>query len=286
MSAPVTVLGLGNMGTALAKAFLGAGHPTTVWNRTPGKAAELVAGGAVEATDLDAALTADGLIVVCLLDYEPMADLLGRTPAGATVVTLTTGSAQAARDAAELAGRRGVHYLDGAIMAVPAQIGGPQTLIFYGGPEASYQEHQQTLAAIAGGGVYLGPDTGLPAVYDIALIGFMWITVLGLQHGLALAATEKVRGEELLPYASAWLEQVITPLVPELAAQADSGEYPDGGSALDMQLHGMHLWAQVSRSQGVDPVLPDYLVRLTEQMIEQGHGPGGFGSLIEALRQR
>lgn len=35
MRAKVTVLGLGPMGAALASAFLAAGHPTTVWNRTP-----------------------------------------------------------------------------------------------------------------------------------------------------------------------------------------------------------------------------------------------------------
>ncbi|MFE9591115.1 NAD(P)-binding domain-containing protein [Streptomyces sp. NPDC006294] len=32
--APVTLLGLGDMGTALARAWLAAGHPLTVWNRT------------------------------------------------------------------------------------------------------------------------------------------------------------------------------------------------------------------------------------------------------------
>ncbi len=31
----VSVIGLGQMGTRLAQAFLAAGHATTVWNRTP-----------------------------------------------------------------------------------------------------------------------------------------------------------------------------------------------------------------------------------------------------------
>lgn len=47
----VTVLGLGAMGSALAAATLAAatlaaGHPTTVWNRTPGHAEALAAAGA------------------------------------------------------------------------------------------------------------------------------------------------------------------------------------------------------------------------------------------------
>ncbi|MFQ6331468.1 NAD(P)-binding domain-containing protein [Nocardia sp. CWNU-33] len=43
---PVIVIGLGSMGSALAEAFVRAGHPTTVWNRSPEKAASLVARGA------------------------------------------------------------------------------------------------------------------------------------------------------------------------------------------------------------------------------------------------
>ena len=43
---PVTVIGLGPMGRAMAAAFLAAGQPTTVWNRTAGKADELLARGA------------------------------------------------------------------------------------------------------------------------------------------------------------------------------------------------------------------------------------------------
>lgn len=57
-AAPVTVIGLGLMGQALAGAFLKAGHPTTVWNRTASKADQLVAQGALLAPTVDAALKA------------------------------------------------------------------------------------------------------------------------------------------------------------------------------------------------------------------------------------
>jgi len=42
----VTVLGLGSMGTAQARALLNRGHRVTIWNRTKAKTAHLVAGGA------------------------------------------------------------------------------------------------------------------------------------------------------------------------------------------------------------------------------------------------
>lgn len=43
---PVTVVGLGAMGSALAAAVLRAGHPTTVWNRSAEKAQALADAGA------------------------------------------------------------------------------------------------------------------------------------------------------------------------------------------------------------------------------------------------
>ncbi len=45
----VTMIGLGAMGGALARAFLGAGHAVTVWNRTASKADAFLELGAIGA---------------------------------------------------------------------------------------------------------------------------------------------------------------------------------------------------------------------------------------------
>ncbi len=67
---PVTVVGLGPMGRALAEAFIEAGHPTTVWNRSPEKAAPLVAKGAAHAEAIGEAVAASPLTVACLSTYD------------------------------------------------------------------------------------------------------------------------------------------------------------------------------------------------------------------------
>ena len=64
----VTMLGLGAMGTALARTWLAAGHPLTVWNRTPARAAALAPEGARVAGSAAQAVAANTLVVVCLLD--------------------------------------------------------------------------------------------------------------------------------------------------------------------------------------------------------------------------
>lgn len=117
--APVTILGLGPMGRALAGAFLKAGHPTTVWNRSAGKADSLVSQGACLAGTAAEAAQASPLVIVCVLDYDAVHAIirpLGDALKGRTLVNLTADAPFRARQTADWAAGREIHYLDGAIM--------------------------------------------------------------------------------------------------------------------------------------------------------------------------
>ena len=65
----VAVLGLGNMGSALAEALLSAGFSVTVWNRTPSKSAPLVEQGARAAKSAAEAAQATNITIVCVTDH-------------------------------------------------------------------------------------------------------------------------------------------------------------------------------------------------------------------------
>jgi 3-hydroxyisobutyrate dehydrogenase-like beta-hydroxyacid dehydrogenase len=67
--APVTVIGLGPMGRAMVTTLMKAGHPVTVWNRTPSRAAELVRAGAALAPTPSDAVKASKLVILSLTDY-------------------------------------------------------------------------------------------------------------------------------------------------------------------------------------------------------------------------
>ncbi|MBM7771325.1 3-hydroxyisobutyrate dehydrogenase-like beta-hydroxyacid dehydrogenase [Actinokineospora baliensis] len=80
----VTLLGLGAMGTAIAQSWLTAGIRTTVWNRTA-KALP----GATVADSAAAAVAANRLVVVCLLDDDSVTSTLdGVDLAGKDLVNL------------------------------------------------------------------------------------------------------------------------------------------------------------------------------------------------------
>ncbi|CAL9574485.1 hypothetical protein SUDANB170_04921 [Streptomyces sp. enrichment culture] len=103
----LTLLGTGAMGTALGRAWLAAGHPLTVWNRTPERTAALTAEGAVAADSAAAAVAANRLVVACLLDDASVgAALEGADLAGRDLVNLTTGTPADARARAAWAAER------------------------------------------------------------------------------------------------------------------------------------------------------------------------------------
>jgi len=145
---PATVLGLGQMGSAPADVLVDAGHPTTVWNRSPAKARPLAARGATAAGTVEAAVSASLLIVVCLLAHasvHEVLDSMAPSLGGRALLNVTTTTPNEARELADWAARNGIDYLDGGIMAVPEMIGGPGSAILYSGSATVFEQHRSLL---------------------------------------------------------------------------------------------------------------------------------------------
>jgi 3-hydroxyisobutyrate dehydrogenase-like beta-hydroxyacid dehydrogenase len=281
-SMPVTVVGLGLMGQALAAAFLKAGHPTTVWNRTAAKADELVAAGATRADSVADAFAAGPLVVVCVTDYDAVHAVLDPTAvAGRTVVNLTSGtSAQGRATAARLGGT----YLDGAIMAAPPAIGTPAAVILYSGSKAGYDDHASTLGVL-GSGTYLGEDHGLAALNDVATLSLMWSILNGFLQGAAILGTAGVpastfvgSAKENLGTVASWLD--------DYARQIDDGEFPVSDATVGTHLAAMHHLVEESDTVGVNGELPRFFVAFAERAVAAGHGDRGYAALVEQFRTR
>lgn len=199
-NAPVSVLGLGMMGSALAAALIRAGHPTTVWNRTAAKTGPLVAQGATPAATAAEAITAAPLVIVCLTTNDGVRALL--TPetdalAGRTVVNLTNGTPAQARELADWAAAHGITYIDGGIMAVPQMIATPAAYILYSGTdEDAFATHRPTLAALADT-KWVGKDPGLAALYDLSLLTGMYGMVMGVVQAYALIGSAGVPADRV-----------------------------------------------------------------------------------------
>lgn len=286
-ASPVTVLGLGAMGTALAAAFLTNGHPTTVWNRSPAKADPLVAQGAVRADDVAAAVTAGELVVVCLLDHASVHEVLDPVAAdlaGRTLVNLTNGTPAQAREAAAWSAAHGIAYLDGGIMAVPPGIGTEQAFVLYSGAREAFDAHRPVLERL-GAAHFTGTDPGLAALYDIALLSGMYGLFSGVVHALALVDTEKVPAERFAPMLSAWIA-AMAGSIPHFAHEISTGDYTRGVvSSIGMQAAAFGNLIATAEEQGVRPVLFTALRELMERRVADGHGAENLTGIAELLRK-
>lgn len=277
---PVTVLGLGRMGRALAAALLGAGHPTTVWNRTPSRADDLVADGATLAPTVADAVAASPLVIVCVLDYAAVDELLAEAGSleGVTVVNLTNGTPDEARAAAD----RVPSYLDGGIMAIPSMIATPAAVVLYSGSPSVFAEHRATLEVL-GTPHHLGADPGLAALHDLALLAGMYGMFGGFLHAAALVRSAgRPVGEFTTSLLVPWLHAMAASM-PEMADQIDTGDYTARSASLEMQAANDTI-AEVSRVQGVSTELLAPLHALMVRRVAEGHGGDDFPSVIELLR--
>ncbi|WP_433331693.1 NAD(P)-dependent oxidoreductase [Spirillospora sp. CA-294931] len=283
---PVTVIGLGPMGQALAGAFLKAGHPTTVWNRTASKADALVKEGAALAASPAEAIEASPLIVVCVLHYDAALGILApatESLKGRTLVNLTADSPRRARETAAWADEHGIGYLDGSIMTPTMTIGTPDAVVLFSGPEERFRAHEQTLAALGGPRHYLGEDPGRAAAYDIALLDAFWTTVGGVTHALALAEAEGIKPSDLVPLAQGIISLVPTSL-PLIAGEVENNEFPGDYSNVASGAAGMDHIIEATEAQGMDASIMRAIRAAAQRALDAGHAADGFGRLVEAQR--
>lgn len=282
---PVTVLGMGPMGRALAGAFVDSGHPTTVWNRTPAKADPLVARGAALASSAAAAVAASPLVIVCVIDYDAVHGILdaaGGAVKGRTVVNLTADSPGRARLAAAWAAEHGVDYLDGSIVTPTTTIGGPAARVLYSGPEEIYARHRNALADIGGTGVHLGVDPGRAAAFDVALLDLFWTTMSGYVHALALARAEGVAPTELAPFALGIVD-IMPGVIGAVTEQAEAGEHPGDGSTIASAAAGMAHILHAAQERGMDTRVLSSAKAVADRAVAAGYGEDGFSRLVETV---
>ncbi|MEU8900252.1 NAD(P)-binding domain-containing protein [Nocardia sp. NPDC048505] len=285
---PVTVLGIGSMGRAVATALLAAGHPVTVWNRSPERAAELAEHGAVHAVSLADAVAASPVIISVLAGLDTTPDILGPAAGalpGRTVVTLSSGSPGSARAVAAWVAAHDARYLGGAIKNVPAAVGAPDTLLYFGGDRALFDEHAEVLRVLGGELVHLGPEPDLAALYESAVGATLLPALLGFFEGAAVLAARGLPAASMVPYSRKWL-LMIESLLPVLAEEIDTGDYSKLGSSIGLFHGGRAEDLALAAESGVDMDWHAPMYELLDKAMAKGYGEQSISALFEVMRGR
>ena len=284
----VAVIGLGQMGSTLAKLLLQAGMPVQVWNRNPARAEALKDAGAGVAASARQAVAAAQIVVMCVHDYQAANEILALEGVkaaleGKLLLQLTTGSPQDAQDMAAAVQRIGARYLDGAIQVAPEQMGLPDTTILLSGAQAEHVRAQPVLQAFGGNVVYLGEDVAAAATMDLATLSYIYGASLGFFQGAALAQAE---GLDVSVYGA-----IVEAMSPSFGAflrhegnVVQQGDYAISQSPLSISVDATRRIEQVMRAKGLNTELPALFARVLRQAQAAGEGPEEFAAVVKLLR--
>ena len=280
----VSVIGLGNMGSALARVLQENGRVVTVWNRSPEKAAALVEKGALLAPSATAAILASPLILVCVTNYAAANRILDEVAtglAGKILVQVTTGSPQEARTSETWAHEHGADYLDCAITGSPSSIGTASAHILAAGREAVFQNAEPILRMLASNLDYKGEAIGLASAWEMVYILHYYGMFLSLLHSVQICQAEGIP-----------LEEYITLLGKQgknyekwLCENIQSGNYQETSAPLELWAGGIKQIAQHAQDSHIHAEFPQLAARLFQKAMDAGYARQEVSALFKVLQK-
>jgi len=179
------VIGLGRMGSAIARRLTAEGHTVLGWTRSGRQVA-----GVQSARDLGSLVQGSDTLILSLFDDEAVAGildtLLSRDLTGKQIIDTSTVTPRILIDRIERITALGASAVDAPISGGPELVLGGGCGIFIGGDDASAQRARDSLAAISGRIFHVGPlGTGL--VMKVINNGMLQIYFNGLAELLPLA---------------------------------------------------------------------------------------------------
>ena len=280
----VAFLGLGRMGAPMAAHVVRAGHETTVWNRSPGRAADLVELGAREASSVADAVGAADVIVTMLFGPEAVREVLSEVceyaESRALVIESSTIGPEVARELDEQVRAAGLRFVDAPVVGttIPARDGTLGVLV--GGSDEDVAQARPLLelwgdpAKVKHAGP-VGSGSALKLVVNLTL----GIAVEGIGEALQLAADLGVdRATALDTLQMGPLGFTTT----QKRAMLDARDYSNTMFSLDLVAKDLDLVLRASKH-----ALPATAAALgsARRAIEAGHGDDDFASLAGWLEQ-
>jgi 3-hydroxyisobutyrate dehydrogenase-like beta-hydroxyacid dehydrogenase len=285
-SMKVSVLGLGTMGAALAGRLLDTGHDVTVWNRSPGKAAPLVARGAREGASLEDAvrgaevvftLVTNDAAVRALVIEGRVAQMLGGDTALVDMSTVSPDTSRAVGEAVQ-----GGRFVDAPILGGPEPFAAGKAKLLLGGDRATVERLSLLWEDLSSGHYYTGPNgtaTTLKLLSNHLLVGgtqlLMEAVVTAQAHGFDNDVLREVFGSTpaIAPGVRVRLEDVL------------EGDHV-GWWTLLLADKDMSLVLKLADAVDLRLPLAATSEALIREAIDAGYGEKDLGAVTEVLRQR
>ncbi len=280
----IAVLGMGNMGRAFAARAIETGHQTTVWNRTPGRVAALVAGGAIEADTATAAAAGADAVLVVLADDTAVLDVclgeggvLASLEPAAVFANVSTVSPETARRLADF-GPEG-RVLDAPVMGSPVMIAGGLGRFLIGGPAPAISAIEPLWNDLGSGYTTCGP-VGTGATMKILANSLLITGVASLAEAIATARQLAIPDEFLRTLLA---DSPVVSLASNLRLDSLLDPTHPGWFSPTLARKDLRLAIDLARETGVGVRIGPAAEALLTTVIDAGGEWQDFAAVIEAL---
>ena len=281
----ISVIGLGAMGSALARTLLQQGYAVTVWNRSAEKSKPLAEAGATIAESAAAAIAASPATITCIASQAQTVELLEGIEAdlvGKTLIELSSGGSNEAEALTTALEARGAHWLLGIINAYPHDVGKPDTVLSIVGDAEAWQRWQKPLRALGGASMHVGTRAGMLA----ALFAALFTTRQGFMFGMIYGALVcRQAGVPLQNFA----EQIPVSLgmLPAyhryFADTVPQGNYDDPPASMTTYAAALDDALATFETTGAPDDLPRLFSELAHRGVDAGLGDQALTALVELL---
>jgi 3-hydroxyisobutyrate dehydrogenase len=279
----VTVIGMGSMGRAFATRAIEVGHQVTIWNRTSGRATEVVAKGAVEAPLQDAVADADVVLLVladdhavldvCLRDDGVLSSLGSST----VLANVSTVSPETVRRLA--AAGPADKVLDAPVMGAPENVAAGHSRFLLGGPLPTIRSCDPLWSDLSAGYTHCGP-VGMAAIMKIISNLLLITGVAVLAEAVATARRQGISDELLQNVVGQ--SPVISPTSALRLPSILSPDHP-GWFSPTLARKDLRLAVGLAEQSGVPVRVGPATDALLTAVVDGGKEWPDFSAVIEAL---
>jgi 3-hydroxyisobutyrate dehydrogenase len=283
----VAVLGLGLMGSGMARSLLRAGFPVTVFNRSPERAAPLgEAGARVASSARDAAADADVVVSMLADDRAARAVWMGEqgalagVKAGALLVESSTVSVGWIKDLARAAQDHGATLIDAPVTGSRDHAAAGQILFLAGGSAADVERVTPVLSAMGRGVVHAGP-TGSGALLKLVNNFLCGAQVAVLAETIAFVERSGLDPASAMDMLlnGAGASPVIKMLAPRMVARDFDPHF-----VMRLMAKDLTYAREEAAQRGLPLQTATCVLGLFEQAIAAGQGDRDFSAVIEPIR--
>ena len=283
----IVFLGLGIMGSGMARRLLTNGFPLTVFNRNAEKSKPFAAEGAqVAASPREAAAQADVIISMVADDNAARAMWLGENGAlaaarpGVVCIECSTVTVGWVRELSAAATARGCELLDAPVTGSKTQAASGELSFLVGGDSSTLEKARPVLAAMSKAVIHLGP-TGSGALLKLINNFVCGVQIASLAEAMAMierSGLDRARALEVLTNGAPG-----SPLVKAVSTRMTTPDFTPN-FLLRLMAKDLNYAIQEGGKLSVELVTATAALENFQRAIAAGHGEQDIAAVVEPLR--